>query len=73
MNKGSFEDKVEELEKIVEELEKGDMSLELSLKKFEEGMKLSKECSDILEKSKKKIKIILEEEGKIEERDFEGE
>ena len=73
MNKGSFEDKVEELEKIVEELEKGDMSLELSLKKFEEGMKLSKECSDILEKSEKKIKIILEEEGKIEERDFEGE
>lgn len=64
---------MEELEKIVADLEKGDMNLEDSLIKFEEGMNLSKECSKMLNEAEKKITILLEKDGKIEESDFEGE
>ncbi len=73
MKDNSFETKMEELEKIVNELEKGDMNLDDSLVKFEEGMKLSKECSKILDSAEKKITILLEKEGTIEEKNFEGE
>lgn len=70
MNKDSFEDKMGQLEKIVNELEKGDMNLDDSLVKFEEGMKISKECNKILEDAEKKITILLEKDGKINEDSF---
>jgi exodeoxyribonuclease VII small subunit len=73
MDKNSFEDKMEQLEKIVNDLEKGDMNLDDSLVKFEEGMKISKECSKILENAEKKITILLENDGEINEVSFEGE
>ena len=41
------------LEKIVQELEKGDLNLDESIKKFEEGMNLSKKCNEILEEAEK--------------------
>ena len=66
----SFESKMEELEKIVSELEKGDLSLEDSVKKFEDGMKISKQCSDLLENAEKRITILLNENGEIKEEDF---
>ena len=69
----NFEEKMEQLEKIVTDLEKGDMNLDDSLIKFEEGMKLSKECSRILDDAEKKITILLEKDGTIEETNFEGE
>lgn len=68
--KDSFESKLEDLEKIVSELEKGDLSLDNSVKKFEEGMKLSKECNKILEEAQKKITILLEDNGEIKEENF---
>ena len=68
----NFETKIESLEKIVAELEKGDLSLEDSVNKFEEGMKISKECSELLEDAEKRISIILEKDGDIEEEDFTG-
>ena len=49
----SFEEKIESLENIVSKLEKGDLNLDDSMAKFEEGMKLSKECSKILEDAEK--------------------
>ena len=55
----------------VVKLEKGDLNLDDSMAKFEEGMKLSKECSKILEDAEKKITILLEQDGKMEEEDFE--
>ena len=67
----SFEEKIESLENIVSKLEKGDLNLDDSMAKFEERMKLSKECSKILKKKKKKITILLEQDGKMEEEDFE--
>ena len=73
MQENIFEAKMQELEKVVNSLEKGDMNLDESLAKFEEGMKLSKECNQMLEDAEKKITILLEDNGKIEEKDFESE
>lgn len=66
----NFEDKMKELENLVLELEKGELNLDDSVKKFEQGMKISKECNDILEKAEKRISILLEKNGDIEESDF---
>ena len=67
----TFEEAMENLEKIVSELENGNLSLNDSVKKFEHGMKLSKHCNEILNKAEKEISILLENEnGEIEEKDF---
>ncbi len=68
--KVSFEEIMEKLESIAQDLEKGDLSLEESIEKFEEGMKLSKECSKILENAEKKINILIENEDTIKEESF---
>jgi exodeoxyribonuclease VII small subunit len=53
-----FEDALKKLEKIVEELEKGDISLDDALKKYQEGLELSRVCSQRLDSAKKKIEIL---------------
>ncbi len=73
MKKENFEESMSKLEEIVTELEKGNLSLEESVEKFEEGMKISKQCNKILEDSEKKITILLENDDKIIEEDFETE
>lgn len=70
MKEINFEEAMVELEKIASELENGNLSLEESVSKFEEGMKLSKQCNDIIEKAEKKITILLQKNDKIEEEDF---
>ena len=65
MAKANFEDNMENLEKIVTELEKGELNLDDSISKFEEGIKISKECNKILEEAEKKITIGLESEQYI--------
>lgn len=67
----NFEQNIEELEQIVTELEKGDLNLDESIKKFEEGMKLSKKCNEMLEEAEKKITILIKKDDKIEEETFE--
>lgn len=71
--KETFETQMGNLEKIIEELEKGDLSLEDSVKKFEEGMKISKDCSKLLEDTEKRITILLEKDGKLTEENFSAE
>lgn len=71
MKEKSFENNMEELEKIVKELEEGKLNLEQSVEKFEEGMKLSKTCNEMLENAEKKITILLENGEEIEEKEFE--
>ena len=66
----SFEEEMAKLETIVTELEKGDLSLDDSVKKFEEGINISKECNKMLETAEKKITILLEKDGEIEEESF---
>ena len=70
MEEMNFEESMQELEKIATELEKGDLSLEESVSKFEEGMKLSKKCNTIIEEAEKKITILLQKDGKLEEENF---
>lgn len=67
----NFEETMQELEKIVQELEKGDLNLDDSINKFEEGMKLSKSVSDYLEKAEKKITVLINNnDNNIEEQEF---
>lgn len=71
MKELTFEEAIENLEEIVAELENGNLSLDDSVKKFEDGMKLSKHCNEILNKAEKEISILLENEnGEIEEENF---
>ena len=60
----SFEQAMTNLVKIAEELEKDDLDLDTSVKKFEEGMELSKKCNEILQKAEKKITILIDGEEK---------
>ncbi|MEK9687463.1 MAG: exodeoxyribonuclease VII small subunit [Gammaproteobacteria bacterium] len=60
-NDSSLESHLSGLEKIVSELENGELSLEESLKKFEEGVKLTKNCQQIIDDAEKRIKIITKE------------
>lgn len=68
MTKLTFEKAMEQLEKIVASLETEALSLEQSLKKFEDGMKLTQYCSEKLEETEKKISLIMG----IKEDDFEA-
>ena len=61
MSKLSFENAMEQLENIVRELESGELPLEKALKQFEEGIKLSKLCSEKLEESEQKINLLMEQ------------
>ena len=67
----SFEDLMQTLENIVQTLEKGELNLDESVTKFEEGMKISKQCNKMLEDSEKRISILLEKtNGEIQEENF---
>lgn len=70
MEKLDFEKSMEKLEKIVQDLEKGDLNLEDSIKKFEQGMELSKKCNEILQDAEKRITVLLKTEDGLQEEDF---
>ena len=57
----TFESSLLDLEKIVRELEQGDLSLEESLKLFENGVKLSRECQERLNQAERRIEILLKD------------
>ena len=66
-----FEDAMKELEAIVGQLEKGELNLDESIEKFEQGVELSKKCNKILDEAEKKITILLkDEDGEYKEEDF---
>ena len=69
----NFEDAMKKLEEIANELEKGELPLDKSVEKFEEGMNLSKKCNKILEESEKKINILIQENGNIVEEEYKKE
>jgi exodeoxyribonuclease VII small subunit len=68
-----FEECLQRLEKIVQELEKGDVPLENSLTLFEEGMNLSSACRKELEQAEGKVEILLKKNGKLQAEPFEPE
>ncbi len=56
-----FEEKIKDLEKLVEELENGEISVEESIEKYTEAMKLAKECDETLKNIEEKVaKVVLE-------------
>lgn len=62
-NDPDFEKSLDELEKIVSELEQGDLSLDESLKYFEKGIALTRTCQKALKEAEQKVQILLEENG----------
>jgi exodeoxyribonuclease VII small subunit len=74
MAKKTFEQSLNTLEKIVSELESGDLPLEKALKKFDEGMALSRQCSAMLDETEKKVSQLMEtNEESLRESPFEVE
>ncbi|MGI6324451.1 MAG: exodeoxyribonuclease VII small subunit [Bacilli bacterium] len=65
----NFEDKIKDLEKIVRELESGEVSLDDAINKFNQAMKLAKECNDKLKNVEEQVSKILTENGEL--KDFE--
>lgn len=71
MTKLNFEKSMKQLEQIVQELESGDLSLEKAIKKFEDGVRLSKLCSKQLDETEKKVTMLLRDQnGKISVNSF---
>lgn len=58
----TFEKALERLEKIVEDLESSDLDIDKSLKIFEEGVKLSRFCTKILDEAEKKVELLIKNE-----------
>ncbi len=74
MAEKKFEEAMARLEEIVQELEKGDVPLEQSLKLFEEGIKLSRICNKRLEEAERKVEILLKDKsGNVTAKTFEEE
>ena len=74
MAKKTFEQAMKQLEKIVQDLESGDMPLEKAIKTFEEGIQLSKFCSEKLDETEKRITILMQgSDGEISEAPFSAE
>jgi exodeoxyribonuclease VII small subunit len=74
MAQKTFEQSMKQLERIVQELEGGDLPLETAIKMFEKGMKLTKFCSEKLDETEKKVSILLKNaEGRIAEKPFSSE
>jgi exodeoxyribonuclease VII small subunit len=74
MAKKNFEQSMQDLEKIVKELEAGDLPLERALKRFEEGMTLAQQCSQMLDETEKRVgQLIKNSEGFFSEQPFENE
>jgi exodeoxyribonuclease VII small subunit len=67
-----FEECLQRLEKIVQELEKGEIPLEMSLTLFEEGMQLSSACRKELEQAEGKVEVLLKKNGKLQAEPFEA-
>ncbi len=71
MAKTTFEQSMKKLEKIVQELESGDLPLEEAMQKFEEGIKLSRLCSEKLDETEKKITLLMQDKrGNVSKKPF---
>ena len=67
-----FEECLQKLESIVDELEKGNLPLEQALKLFEEGVELSNACRKELEEAEGRVEILLKQNGKLQAEPFEA-
>ncbi len=65
MAQKSFENALERLEQITRELESGELSLDASLKKFDEGVKLAEFCNSKLDEAQKKVDLLVKKDGAV--------
>jgi len=71
MAQKTFEQSMKQLERIVQELEEGELPLEKAIKKFEEGIKLTQFCSAKLDEAEKKVSVLLKNtEGQVVTKPF---
>ncbi|TCK04837.1 exodeoxyribonuclease VII small subunit [Marinobacterium mangrovicola] len=68
-----FEQSLTQLEAVVERMEQGDLPIEEALKAFEEGVKLTRECQDILQQTEQKVQVLVEQQGEMKTRPFQEE
>ncbi|TGC08499.1 exodeoxyribonuclease VII small subunit [Methanolobus halotolerans] len=61
----SFEESLEQLESLVDKLERGQLLLDESIDVFEKGMRLARICNQKLSKAERKIEVLIEENGKL--------
>jgi exodeoxyribonuclease VII small subunit len=61
----NFETALSELENLVQSMESGDLSLENSLKAFEDGMQLSRDCQQALADAEQKVQLLMDKDGEI--------
>ena len=61
----NFEEALQKLETIVEDLESGELSLENTLKSFERGIKLARQCQEKLSKAELQVQKLIEEDGEL--------
>jgi exodeoxyribonuclease VII small subunit len=71
-DKPDLEQSLEQLETLVESLERGDMSLEDSLKAFETGIKLTRQCQETLAAAEQKVQLLIEKNGSLESQPFDA-
>lgn len=69
----NFEEALQELERLVSSMEEGELSLEDSMKAFEKGIKLTRECQTALQKAEQKVQILLNESGETQAFEVEDE
>lgn len=69
----NFEESMKELEQIAKDLENNELDLDTAVSKFEQGMKISKQCSDILENAEKRISILIKDGKDYKEENFTAE
>ncbi|HEX5137018.1 MAG TPA: exodeoxyribonuclease VII small subunit [Planctomycetota bacterium] len=72
--KEGFEEHLKALEKLVDELEHGDLTLDQALERFEDGVKRLKTCRELLQTAEEKVKILVRDaQGELKEEPFESE
>lgn len=67
-----LESALEKLELLVESLERGDLSLEESLKAFENGIKLTRQCQETLASAEQKVQLLIEQNGMLKSEPFDN-
>lgn len=66
----NFEQSLEQLEELVLQMEKGDLTLEQSLQAFETGISLTRTCQSQLQQAEQKVELLTEQQGKLQTRPF---
>ena len=68
-----FEEAIKELEGLVERMEQGELTLEDSLKAFERGVELTRQCQQALDEAEQKVDMLTQQDGKLEPEAFQPE